>query len=80
MIEKSYTDEEIAAIVRKHGLPRYPEIALLREKLSRKAKDMRIRNILPERAVKGGNPQMMRRAANRLSKLNDAVATKVKRF
>ena len=46
----------------------------------RKAKDMRIRNILPERAVKGGNPQMMRRAANRLSKLNDAVVTKVKRF
>ena len=50
----------------------------LREK--RKAKDMRIRNILPERAVKGGNPQMMRRAANRLSKLNDAVVTKVKRY
>ena len=46
----------------------------------RKAKDMRIRNILPERAVKGGNPQMMRRAANRLSKLNDAVVTKVKRY
>ena len=41
---------------------------------------MRIRNILPERAVKGGNPQMMRRAANRLSKLNDAVVTKVKRY
>ena len=39
MIEKSYTDEEIAAIVRKHGLPRYPKIALLREKLSRKAKE-----------------------------------------
>ena len=39
MIEKSFTDEEIAAIVRKHGLPRYPEIALLREKLSRKAKE-----------------------------------------
>ena len=35
MIEKSYTDEEIAAIVRKHGLPRYPKIALLREKLSK---------------------------------------------
>ena len=48
--------------------------------VKRKAKDMRIRNILPERAVKGGNPQMMRRAANRLSKLNDAVVTKVKRF
>ena len=46
----------------------------------RKAKDIRIRNILPERAVKGGNPQMMRRAANRLSKLNDAVVTKVKRY
>ena len=41
---------------------------------------MRIRNVLPERAVKGGNPQMMRRAANRLSKLNDAVVTKVKRY
>ena len=41
---------------------------------------MRIRNILPERAVKGGNPQMMRRAANRLSKMNDAVVTKVKRY
>ena len=39
MIEKSYTDEEIEAIVRKHGLPRYPKIALLREKLSRKAKE-----------------------------------------
>ena len=39
LIEKSYTDEEIAAIVRKHGLPRYPKIALLREKLSRKAKE-----------------------------------------
>lgn len=39
MVEKSYTDEEIAAIVRKHGLPRYPKIALLREKLSRKAKE-----------------------------------------
>ena len=39
MIEKSYTGEEIAAIVRKHGLPRYPKIALLREKLSRKAKE-----------------------------------------
>ena len=39
-----------------------------------------MRNILPERAVKGGNPQMMRRAAKRLSKLNDAVVTKVKRF
>ena len=39
MIEKSYTDEEIAAIVRKHKLPRYPKIALLREKLSRKAKE-----------------------------------------
>ena len=39
MIEKSFTDEEIAAIVRKHGLPRYPKIALLREKLSRKAKE-----------------------------------------
>ena len=35
MIEKSFTDEEIAAIVRKHGLPRYPKIALLREKLSK---------------------------------------------
>ena len=39
LIEKSYTDEEIAAIERKHGLPRYPKIALLREKLSRKAKE-----------------------------------------
>ena len=39
MIEKSYTDEEIAAIVQKHKLPRYPKIALLREKLSRKAKE-----------------------------------------
>ena len=39
MIEKSFTDEEITAIVRKHGLPRYPKIALLREKLSRKAKE-----------------------------------------
>ena len=39
MIEKSFTGEEIAAIVRKHGLPRYPKIALLREKLSRKAKE-----------------------------------------
>ena len=38
MIEKSYTDEEIAEIVRKHGLPRYPKLALYREKLSRKAK------------------------------------------
>ena len=27
-----------------------------------------------------GNPQMMRRAANRLSKLNDAVVTKVRAF
>ena len=27
-----------------------------------------------------GNPQMMRRAANCLSKLNDAVVTKVKRY
>ena len=50
----------------------------LREK--RKAKDMRMRNILAERSVKGGNPQMMRRAVNRSSKLNDAVVTKVKRF
>ena len=38
MIEKSYTDEEIAAIAQKHKMPRYPKIALLREKLSRKAK------------------------------------------
>ena len=38
MIEKSYTDEEIAEIVRRHGLPRYPKLALYREKLSRKAK------------------------------------------
>ena len=38
MIEKSYTDEEITEIVRKHGLPRYPKLALYREKLSRKAK------------------------------------------
>ena len=38
MIEKSYTDEEIAEIVRKHGLPRCPKLALYREKLSRKAK------------------------------------------
>ena len=38
MIEKSYTEEEIAEIVRKHGLPRYPKLALYREKLSRKAK------------------------------------------
>ena len=48
MIEKSYTDEEIAAIVRKYGLPRYPKIAFLREKLSRKAKEeppmKRVRN------------------------------------
>ena len=39
MIEKSYTDEEIATIAKKHKLPRYPKIALLREKLSRKAKE-----------------------------------------
>ena len=39
MIEKSYTDEEIAAIAQKHKMPRYPKIALLREKLSRKAKE-----------------------------------------
>ena len=39
MIEKSYTDEEIATIAQKHKLPRYPKIALLREKLSRKAKE-----------------------------------------
>ena len=32
MIEKSYTEEEIAEIVRKHGLPRYPKLALYREK------------------------------------------------
>ena len=38
MIEKSYTEEEIAEIVRRHGLPRYPKLALYREKLSRKAK------------------------------------------
>ena len=38
LIEKSYTDEEIAAIAQKHKMPRYPKIALLREKLSRKAK------------------------------------------
>ena len=38
MIEKSYTEDEIAEIVRKHGLPRYPKLALYREKLSRKAK------------------------------------------
>ena len=38
MIEKSYTDEEVAAIAQKHKMPRYPKIALLREKLSRKAK------------------------------------------
>ena len=38
MIEKSYTEEEIAEVVRKHGLPRYPKLALYREKLSRKAK------------------------------------------
>ena len=37
LIEKSYTDEEIAAIAQKHKMPRYPKIALLREKLSRKA-------------------------------------------
>lgn len=30
MIEKSYTDEEIAAIAQKHKMPRYPKIALLR--------------------------------------------------
>lgn len=41
LIEKSYTDEEIAAIVQKHRMPRYPKIALLREKLSRKAKIVR---------------------------------------
>jgi RNA-directed DNA polymerase len=39
LIEKSYTDEEIAAIAQKHRMPRYPKIALLREKLSRKAKE-----------------------------------------
>ena len=39
MIEKSYTDEEIAAIAQKHKMPRHPKIALLREKLSRKAKE-----------------------------------------
>ena len=39
LIEKSYTDEEIAAIAQKHKMPRYPKIALLREKLSRKAKE-----------------------------------------
>ncbi len=39
MIEKSYTDEEVAAIAQKHKMPRYPKIALLREKLSRKAKE-----------------------------------------
>ena len=38
MIEKSYTEEEIAEIVRRHGLPRYPKLALYREKLSWKAK------------------------------------------
>ena len=38
MIEKSYTEEEIAEVVRRHGLPRYPKLALYREKLSRKAK------------------------------------------
>ena len=38
MIEKSYTEEEIAEIVRRHGMPRYPKLALYREKLSRKAK------------------------------------------
>ena len=36
-----YTDEEIAAIAQKHKMPRYPKIALLREKLSRKAKIVR---------------------------------------
>ena len=30
MIEKSYTEEEIAEIVRSHGLPRYPKLALYR--------------------------------------------------
>ena len=39
LIEKSYTDEEIAAIAQKHKMLRYPKIALLREKLSRKAKE-----------------------------------------
>ena len=39
LIKKSYTDEEIAAIAQKHRMPRYPKIALLREKLSRKAKE-----------------------------------------
>ena len=39
MIEKSYTDEEIAAIAQKHRMPRYPKVALLREKPSRKAKE-----------------------------------------
>jgi RNA-directed DNA polymerase len=38
LIEKSYTEEEIAEIVRRHGLPRYPKLALYREKLLRKAK------------------------------------------
>ena len=33
------TDEEVAAIAQKHKMPRYPKIALLREKLSRKAKE-----------------------------------------
>lgn len=37
LIEKSYTEEEIAEIVRRHGLPRYPKLALYREKLSQKA-------------------------------------------
>ena len=41
LIEKSLTDEEIAAIAQKHKMPRYPKIALLREKLSRKAKIVR---------------------------------------
>ena len=38
MIERSYTGEEIAEIVARQGLPRYPKLALYREKLSRKAK------------------------------------------
>ena len=29
LIEKSYMDEEIAAIAQKHKMPRYPKIALL---------------------------------------------------
>jgi len=37
--EKNYTEDEIAEIAVRHGLARYPKLALRREKLSRKAKE-----------------------------------------